>query len=133
MAMNRLAGQVLRLKFGLLPLILLVTLLAGCVKASYPKDEIISSIQKICRNEYGIEHVEVKIIGHTVGVLLPLDKLFTADVRELVMSGDIDNIESLFEPTQEAMERLEDVLFTISRAPNIFAVTSVLCEYDFTV
>ena len=94
---------------------LLLTLLAGCQAVTYPDEKIASSIQEICRKEYGIEHVDVKIVGRTIGVFLPLKKLFTMDVRHLVVSGQVENLESLFEPDPEAMNQLEDVLFAISR------------------
>ena len=102
-------------------LVMLCSLLAvsslgtGCQKASYPEEKIVSSIQEICRKEYGVEHVEVKIVGKTLGVFLPLKKLFMMDVRHLVISGQLDNLESLFEPDPTAMDQLENVLFAISR------------------
>lgn len=94
---------------------LMLIFLAGCQVPTYPEEKIVSSIQEICRHEYGIESVDVKIVGKTIGVFLPLKKLFTMDVRHLVVSGQIENLESLFEPDPEAMNKLEDVLFTISR------------------
>jgi hypothetical protein len=93
----------------------IVAVMNGCDAATYPEHKVESSIQEICRDEYGIEGVEVKTAGSTIGVFLPLDKLFTSDVRHLVLSGKLENLESLFEPEPDAMEQLEDVLFTISR------------------
>ena len=89
--------------------------LAGCNKASYPEEKIESAIKEICVKEYKIEDVEVKFSGKTIGVFLPLKKLFTADVRQEILSGHVANLESLFEPEPQAMEQLENVLFTISR------------------
>jgi hypothetical protein len=89
---------------------------AGCQKASYPEDKLASAIQEICLKEYKIDHIEVKFSGRTIGVFLPLKKLFAADVRQGLFSGQMDNLDSLFEPAPEAMDQLEDVLFTISRA-----------------
>ncbi len=89
-------------------------LLSGC-KASYPEEKVASSIKEICLKEYKIEDVEVKFAGKTIGVFLPLKKLFTMDVRQELLSGNVANLESLFEPEPEAMEQLENVLFTLSR------------------
>ncbi|MBI4394840.1 MAG: hypothetical protein HY583_01450, partial [Candidatus Omnitrophica bacterium] len=89
--------------------------LSGCDKATYPEDKIANAIQEICAKEYKIEDVEVKFAGNTIGVFLPLKKLFTTDVRQEILSGQVANLESLFEPEPEAMDQLENVLFTISR------------------
>lgn len=86
----------------------------GC-KASYPEEKVASAIKEICLSEYKVEDVEVKFAGKTVGVFLPLRKLFAMDIRQELLSGNVANLESLFEPEPEAMEQLENVLFTISR------------------
>ncbi|MBI4368239.1 MAG: hypothetical protein HY588_02485 [Candidatus Omnitrophica bacterium] len=88
---------------------------SGCNSATYPEDKVAASIQEICRKEYKIENVEVQFAGKTIGVFLPLKKLFTANVKEEILSGNINNLDSLFEPEPEAMDQLENVLFTISR------------------
>jgi len=88
---------------------------SGCNSVSYPEDKTESAIKEICSKEYKIEDVEVKFAGKTIGVFLPLRKLFTTDVRQEILSGHVANLESLFEPEPEAMEQLENVLFTISR------------------
>lgn len=88
---------------------------SGCHSVSYPESKIESAIKEICSKEYKVENVEVKFAGKTIGVFLPLKKLFTTDVRQEILSGRVANLESLFEPEPEAMERLENVLFTISR------------------
>ena len=96
---------------GVLPCLFL----AGCQKATYPAERVINSIQEICREEYHIENVDVKFSGTTIGVFLPLKRLFAADVRKVVLSGEAANLESLFNPLPEAMEQVENVLFAISR------------------
>ncbi|MBI4372612.1 MAG: hypothetical protein HY585_02655 [Candidatus Omnitrophica bacterium] len=88
---------------------------SGCDQATYPEDKVASSIKEICSKEYKIENVEVKFAGKTIGVFLPLKKLFTMDVRQEILSGEPANLESLFEPEPEAMDQLENVLFAISR------------------
>jgi len=91
------------------------SLLAGCGVKSYPSEKIRDSLIEICRKEYGIQELEVKIVGSTIGVYLPLKKLFAADFKEAAESGKVRNFETLFEPSPEALEKVEDVLFSISR------------------
>jgi hypothetical protein len=103
--------------FGFLGVVTLTAFvgLSGCDKASYPESLVESSIQEICEKEYKIQNVEVKFSGKTVGVFLPLKKLFVTDLKQEVLSGNVSNLDSLFEPDPEAMDKLENVLFTISR------------------
>lgn len=89
--------------------------LAGCHSESYPSDKLKDALADICRKEYGIENVDVKITGETIGVYLPLQKLFSADFKEAAITGKVRNLETLFEPSPEALEKVEDVLFSISR------------------
>ena len=89
--------------------------LLGCTQ-TYPADQVKESIQEICRKEYGIEKIDVKIAGRTLGVYLPLKKLFAADFKEGLLSGKFNgDLESLFQPSPEALDQVEDVLFSISR------------------
>lgn len=90
--------------------------LAGCSQ-TYPPDRIKESIQEICAKEYGIPYVDVKIVGKTIGVYLPIKKLFMADFKEALLKKDakMSDIENLFRPSPEALEKVEDVLFSISR------------------
>ncbi|MBI4358268.1 MAG: hypothetical protein HY584_03120 [Candidatus Omnitrophica bacterium] len=94
---------------------LMVFVLAGCDKATYPEAKVESAIKEICSKEYKIENVEVKFAGNTIGVFLPLKRLFQTDIRQEILSGQVANLDSLFEPEAEAMDQLENVLFTISR------------------
>ncbi len=87
----------------------------GCHSDSYPVSKLKDAVLKICIEEYGIEDVDVKIAGDTIGVYLPLKKLFAADFKETAITGKVRNLETLFEPSPEALEKIEDVLFTISR------------------
>lgn len=104
-------------KNALLPTILLCLTIAGsgCSAKSYPSDSLKESLAKICREEYGISSIDVKIAGDTLGVYLPLDKLFATDFKSSVIAGKVRNLETLFEPSPEALEKVEDVLFSISR------------------
>lgn len=103
--------------FWILPVLALAAFvgLSGCDKASYPEAVVESSIKEICEKEYKIQNVEVKFAGKTIGVFLPLKKLFVTDLKQEVLSGNVANLDSLFEPDPEAMDQLENVLFTISR------------------
>ena len=92
-----------------------LTLFAGCSNNSYPSDKLKDALLQICRDEYGIEDIDVKIAGQTIGVYLPLKKLFAADFKEAAVTGKVRNLETLFEPSPEALEKVEDVLFSISR------------------
>ena len=112
--MRKKHSVVFSLSFCLLGGFLLFSL-AGCEKATYPPEKVESAIKEICKNEYKIEDVEVKFSGKTIGVFLPLKKLFTTDVRQEILSGNVANLDALFEPEPAAMEQLENVLFTISR------------------
>ncbi len=88
----------------------------GCYR-SYPAQRVAESIQEICRKEYGIENIQVKIVGTTVGVFLPVKKLFARDFKEALLQGEgkLNDVESLFQPSPEALDQVEDVLFSISR------------------
>lgn len=90
-------------------------LLSGCQTESYRSDTLKEDLAEICRKEYGIENIDVKINGQTIGVFLPLQKLFSADFKEAAITGKVRNLETLFEPSPEALEKVEDVLFSISR------------------
>jgi hypothetical protein len=92
-----------------------VTALLGCDAKSYPVVSLKESLAEICRTEYGIENIQVKINGDTIGIYLPLEKLFAADFKGSVVSGKVRNLENLFEPSKEALDKIEDVLFSIAR------------------
>lgn len=93
--------------------IVLALALAGCHQ-TYPENRIVDELREICRKEYGIENIQVKFNGNTIGVFLPLRKLFATNLKEALLAN-VQNIESLLEPSPEAMEQVEDVLFTTSR------------------
>jgi len=101
--MNRVSGHGV---LGLLFAGLLTASLAGCSNNSYPADKL---------KEYGIDNIDVKVAGSTIGVYLPLKKLFATDFKSSVVAGKVRNLETLFEPSPEALEKVEDVLFSISR------------------
>lgn len=89
--------------------------LTACTQ-TYAPDRVKESIQEICRAEYGIEKIDVKIVGSTIGVFLPLKKLFATDFKETLLAGKtVADVEDLFHPSPEALDQVEDVLFSISR------------------
>lgn len=94
---------------------LIALFVSGCNQDSYPEEKLEQSIVEICKKEYNIHNIKVKFNDTTVGVFLPLSQLFATDFKEAVLNGKVNNVETLFEPSQEAMDKVEDVLFTISR------------------
>jgi hypothetical protein len=91
------------------------TALSGCDKATYPGAKVTEAIKEICAKEYHIQNVEVKFSGKTIGVFLPLKKLFVADIKKVLLSGEAQDLEKLFAPLPEAVDQVENVLFAISR------------------
>ncbi|MBU1864068.1 MAG: hypothetical protein KKH94_10430 [Candidatus Omnitrophica bacterium] len=73
------------------------------------------SIKRILKKEYDIENVQVKIIGKTLGVHLPLEKLFSANLDSFSDNTDEKSVEDLFKFDPHAMEKIEHVLFSMSR------------------
>ena len=50
--------------------------------SSYPKDQIPEDIQRLCKQEYGIdEKIDAKIVGKTLGVRIHFDELLTIDLK----------------------------------------------------
>jgi len=95
---------------------------------TFPQERIKEHIRNICLNDYGIEDVGVKIVGKTLGVHLPLNKLFENDIESLMASGKIKNVESLLRLAPDAIEKIQDVIFTTSRV--VFSSDS---DIDFYV
>jgi hypothetical protein len=107
-----------------------IVLAAGCGydAPTFPQERIKEHIKEICFNDYGIENVEVEIVGKTLGVHLPLEQLFEKDVESLMATGKIKDIGGLLQLTPEAIEKIQDVIFTTSRV--IFSSDS---DIDFYV
>ena len=103
---------------GLSPLFFLalgLTVLSGCGPVTYPEARCKAALQEIALKEYKIPHIEVEFVGTTLGVFLPLDGLFATDLKTALMSGKVTDMESLFQPTEEAINKVEDILFSMSR------------------
>ena len=104
---------------------LILPFLSGC-QPSYPKDYVESSIKEICQKDYGITEVEVKIKGKTLGVYLPLKQLFSVDYEKFI-GGELEGgLENLIQFHPDALEKVEDVLFSTSRV-----ILSTDREIDF--
>ena len=101
--------------FIILPCIFLPAVISGCGSATYPEARCKEALQEIALKEYKIPHIEVEFVGTTLGVFLPLDKIFAADLKEALMSGKVTDMESLFQPTEEAIDKVENILFSMSR------------------
>ena len=86
----------------------------GCSK-SYQASSIQQSLLDICRKEYGIENIQVKTADDTIGVYLPFGNLFGNGLRDALKSGRVENIDKFFQPSAEAIEKIEDLLFALSR------------------
>lgn len=98
--------------------LLFLTSLWGCTNShspSYPADRIKESLLEICRKEYGINELEVKIEDTTLGVYFPLSSLFADDLKEAIKSGQVNDLGGLFQPSPEAIDKIENLLFAISR------------------
>lgn len=82
---------------SLLILFLLLSI-TSCDKPTYSKEKTKESIIKLCKEEYNLD-VGVKIIGSTLGVLIPIDGLVDPDLKL----------------NQGAGEKIEDVALSIHR------------------
>jgi hypothetical protein len=101
--------------FVISSLVLYSAVFSGCGPVTYPEARCKAALQEIALKEYKIPHIEVEFVGTTLGVFLPLDKLFASDLKEALMSGKVTDMESLFQPTEEAIDKVEDILFSMSR------------------
>ncbi|MFH1782153.1 MAG: hypothetical protein ABH848_00875 [Candidatus Omnitrophota bacterium] len=84
------------MRISLLKCLLVISLLlsfSSCTKKpTYPKEKFEESILKLCKEEYGID-VDVKIIGSTLGVYLPIDGLVDSQMQLVEKSGEkIENV-----------------------------------------
>ena len=103
----------------------LVFFISGCHETYHP-EKVVDSIKEICQKEYNINNVEVKLVGKTLGVHLPLQQLFSSDFEHVLATGKVQNLESLLQFSPEAMDKVEDVLF--STVPLRFRLPKVLLK-----
>jgi hypothetical protein len=105
-------------KRGLTPLFfatICLWVLSGCSPVTYPEARCKEALQEIALQEYKIPHIDVEYSATTRGVFLPLDHLFATDLKTALMSGKVTDMESLFQPTEDAIDKVEDILFSMSR------------------
>jgi len=69
--------------FCILPLVLWGI---GC-SPTYPKEKLSASLTRLCKEEYGVD-VSVQIVGKTIGVNVPLEKLFDSTLKLSPEVGD---------------------------------------------
>lgn len=74
--------------------------ISGCgyINPTYPKEEVIEAVKKLCRDEYDLE-VKTKLAGKTLGIYAEVEGLIGPDLRL----------------TREAGERVDDLALSISR------------------
>jgi hypothetical protein len=82
---------------------------------TFPQEKIKESIKQICLDDYGIKNVEVKMVGRTVGVHLPLKQLFQNDIQQLLLTGKVKDFESFLQLSDDAIDKIQNVIFTTSR------------------
>ena len=104
-----------------------IVCLNGC-SATYKGETLEEAVKDVCRKDYGVEDVQVKVIGKTLGVYLPLERLFSSNLEAFNSEDPEASFEDLFKFNEEAMERVEDVLFSISRV-----ILSTNRQIDFYV
>lgn len=102
---------------GVIPIFLfcLATVFSSCTPVSYPENQVQKAIAEIASKEYQIHEIKTEFVGTTIGVFLPLNQLFAEDFRQNIVSGKASNLETLFQPTEEAIDKVEDVLLSMSR------------------
>ena len=86
-------------KYKVLIAFLILAGLSACNKPSYPTGKIEESVLKLCKDEYKLDNVQVKIIGSTLGVYIPVEGLVSPDLKLDEKSG----------------KKIEDVALSIHR------------------
>jgi hypothetical protein len=65
----------------------------SCDKPSYPVGKVEESVLKLCKDEYNLTNVQVKIIGSTLGVYIPIEGLVDPDMKLDKDAGEkIENV-----------------------------------------
>jgi len=73
--------------FKVLALLLFLIPLYSCTPATYSKEKVKESVINLCKDEYDLD-VEVKIIGSTLGVYIPIEGLVDKDLRLDTKAGE---------------------------------------------
>ena len=85
-------------QFRLLFISLVLITLPACTPATYSKEKVKESVINLCKDEYDLD-VEVRIVGSTLGVYIPIEGLVDTDLK--------------LDP--KAGEKIEDVALSIHR------------------
>lgn len=103
-------------KSGLfLNLLLVLSFLCGCsisTTPTYTKDKLTTSIEDICKKEYGI-NVKAKIVGETLWVYLPLRNIIVKKDKPS-KTTDIFEVKNLKEEFKDKAFKLE---YTVKKVP----------------
>jgi hypothetical protein len=86
-------------KCKILFIFLILTSFSACDKPTYPTGKIEESILKLCKDEYNLDNVKVKIVGSTLGVYIPVEGL----------------VDPKMQLDKKAGEKIEDVALSIHR------------------
>lgn len=86
-------------KYKVLAIFLILVSLSACDKATYPAGKIEASILNLCKYEYKLDNVKVKVIGSTLGVYIPVEGLVDPEMK-------LD---------EKAGKKIEDVALSIHR------------------
>ncbi len=94
--------------------VLLFSLFFSACQPTFHEDKLEEGIKGILKKEYNISNVKVKVVGKTIAVFVPFDKLFSANLSAFSMSKNVSP-ESMFKFDKNAMDTIESVLFATSR------------------
>ena len=121
-----------RLFLIFLPISLLLTL-SSCDKPTYSKEKVEESVLKLCKDEYGLD-VDVKIIGSTLGVFVPIEGLIDPDLKLNKDAGEkIENAAlSIHRVTMSTDRNLKFYTLTVRDTKNP-AAEFVLTGYTYDV
>ncbi|PIP67978.1 MAG: hypothetical protein COW92_03590, partial [Candidatus Omnitrophica bacterium CG22_combo_CG10-13_8_21_14_all_43_16] len=86
-------------KYKILTIFLILMGFSACNKPSYPTGKIEDSVLALCKNEYKLDNVQVKVIGSTLGVYIPVEGLIDPDLKL----------------NEKAGKKIEDVALSIHR------------------
>lgn len=79
--------------------VLALILAAGC-GPTYPKERVISELQRVCREEKNIS-VQAQLVGTNMVVFMPLDELF--DIKLDIVPAAIEKIEDVVQITSRVI------------------------------
>ena len=69
------------IKYKALVVFLILAGLSACNKPTYPTGKIEESVLKLCKDEYKLDNVKIKILGSTLGVYIPVEGLIDPDLK----------------------------------------------------